>query len=247
MSHVKVKLDFLQYLHERAQESRNRESQAILMFLAGTVFFIGGTLESISLTEEPEWFLFIPYHASNIPGALLGLTLILGGLSLMVFGMGAALKWRLIRRSYLEQLHEMSSGKWDDLKQSRETSFSQKPTLQEPSLQEPSLQEPRETETESTIEWWVYKDTAKPDRARIHRSTCSYCKPSKRRKFDKTKEEDTDWLGPYHTWKKAWKIAKGLRREDVTFCKKCCQKLNTLEEKGHLEFLLGSSQAVAQK
>jgi len=49
-------MSFRDYLHEKAEESRHNETLAYLMFLAGAIFFVGGILETLSLTGNPEWF-----------------------------------------------------------------------------------------------------------------------------------------------------------------------------------------------
>lgn len=109
MAHFKYEINFMDYLHEKAQESRNKETQAYLMFIAGAVFFIGGVLESLSLPRTPEWFVFVPYHIEPLAGAILGLSLAISGLSLMVYGMVACLIWNRRRRSYMDELRKISS------------------------------------------------------------------------------------------------------------------------------------------
>jgi len=101
----------MDYLHEKAQESRCKETHAYLMFLLGAVFHVGGTLENLHLTENSEWFLFIPYHAKPLGGAILGLSLIISGLSLMVFGIVAGLIYRLHRRWYIAEVRKIASKK----------------------------------------------------------------------------------------------------------------------------------------
>ena len=88
-------MSFREYLHEKAEESRHNETCAYLMFLAGTMFFIGGILETLTLNvgEDPRWFIFIPYYTEPFAGAILGLTLIISGLSLIVFGIVAGLTY----------------------------------------------------------------------------------------------------------------------------------------------------------
>jgi hypothetical protein len=226
MSHVKIELNFLQYLHEKAQESRNREIQGCLIFLAGAVFFVGGMLESLSLTENPEWFIFVPYHTKPIPGGILGLTLIISGLIQMVFGVVTALRWRMNRKWYMERLRKASSKEWSELTQNRSVDIS-KPSLSKPSMPEPSI-----PKLKTLGEWWVYDDWAvKPSRARVHKGTCFYCNHGKGVNPDKTVEGDRRWRGPYPTWRKAWKATQKLEREDTAFCKKCCRELNDITNK----------------
>jgi hypothetical protein len=102
-------MSFRDYLHEKAEESRHNETLAYLMFLAGAIFFVGGILETLSLTENPEWFLFIPYHTEPLSGAVLGLALIISGFTLIVFGIGAGINYSRDRSWYLQELRKATS------------------------------------------------------------------------------------------------------------------------------------------
>ncbi|MGQ9530771.1 MAG: hypothetical protein ACUVQX_04055 [Candidatus Bathycorpusculaceae bacterium] len=107
-------MSFREYLHEKAEESRHNESVAYLMFLAGVMFFVGGMLETISLAKvillaEPEWFFFIPYYAQAHPGAILGLAMIISGLSLMVFGIASGINYSKDRSWYMQELRKANS------------------------------------------------------------------------------------------------------------------------------------------
>lgn len=102
-------MSFREYLHEKAEESRHNETLAYLMFLAGTIFFVGGILESLSLTEDAKWFLFVPYHTEPYAGAVLGLAMIISGFSLVVFGIVAGLIYSRDRGWYMQELHKANS------------------------------------------------------------------------------------------------------------------------------------------
>jgi len=102
-------MSFRDYLHEKAAESRHKETLAYLMFLAGTIFFIGGILETLSLAESPKWFLFIPYHTEPHAGAVLGLALIMSGLSLIIFGIVAGMNFSRDRVWYMQELRKANS------------------------------------------------------------------------------------------------------------------------------------------
>jgi len=122
MAHVKIELDFRQYLHEKAQQSRQNEIQACLMFLAGDLFFVGGIVTNLALTSIPEWLLFIPYHPNLTAGAVLGLSLIISGLSLMILGIAIGVHYHRDRMWYMQELqkaHESAQQK---------TNLKQKPT-----------------------------------------------------------------------------------------------------------------------
>jgi len=102
-------MSFRDYLHEKAEESRHNENLAYLMFLAGAIFFIGGILETLSLAGNPEWLLFIPYHTEPLAGAVLGLTLIISGFTLIVFGIAAGLSRSRARSWYMQELRKATS------------------------------------------------------------------------------------------------------------------------------------------
>ena len=102
-------MSFRDYLHEKAEESRHNETLAYLMFLAGAVFFVGGTLETLSLSGNPDWLIFIPYYSQPVAGAVLGLALITSGCALIVFGIVAGLSRSRNRSWYMKELHKASS------------------------------------------------------------------------------------------------------------------------------------------
>jgi len=97
------------YLHEKAEESRHNEVLAYLMFLAGAVLFVGGILETLLISEQPEWFLFIPYHVRPYAGATLGRFLIISGITLVIFGITAGLLYSHDRAWYMQELRKAHS------------------------------------------------------------------------------------------------------------------------------------------
>ena len=102
-------MSFREYLHEKAEESRHNETCAYLMFLAGAMFFVGGVLETLNVGENPQWFIFIPYYTEPFAGAILGLAMIISGLSLIVFGIIAGLTYSRDRGWYMEELRKANS------------------------------------------------------------------------------------------------------------------------------------------
>ena len=61
---------FSEYLHEKAEESRHNETVEYLIIVIGSIFFVGGSLETVVTVENPEWFLIIPYHLTPHPYSL---------------------------------------------------------------------------------------------------------------------------------------------------------------------------------
>jgi len=102
-------MSFRDYLHEKAEESRHNETLAYLMFLAGAVFFIGGILATLSLPGDPNWFLIFPYYSEASAGMFLGLTLIISGFLLIVFGIAAGLNYSRDRGWYMHELGKANS------------------------------------------------------------------------------------------------------------------------------------------
>jgi len=106
-------MSFRDYLHEKAEESRHNETTAYLMFLAGTVFFVGGVLETLFMSQfinkAPEWFIFIPYYMEPHVGVVMGLALIIGGLTLIVYGIVAGVSYSRDRSWYMNELRKANS------------------------------------------------------------------------------------------------------------------------------------------
>jgi hypothetical protein len=119
-------MSFRDYLHEKSEESRHNETIAYLMFLAGVIFFVGGITETLSLTENVEWLLFIPYHTEPIAGAVLGLSLTVSGLSLMVFGIATGLNYSRKRSWYMQELRKATIVEEESLMQKKHSENSRR-------------------------------------------------------------------------------------------------------------------------
>jgi hypothetical protein len=102
-------MSFRDYLHEKAEESRHNETSAYLMFLAGAVFFVGGILETLSLDNSPEWFLFIPYKTELSAGTALGLSMIVSSFILMILGIIVGINYSKDRSWYMKELQKACS------------------------------------------------------------------------------------------------------------------------------------------
>jgi uncharacterized membrane protein len=92
------------YLHEKAEESRHNEVIAYMMFLAGSVFFVGGILSSLGMGRDPSWFLFIPYLADSTQVLFLEIALLLTGLLLIFSGIGVGVHYYRDRGWYMREL-----------------------------------------------------------------------------------------------------------------------------------------------
>ena len=92
------------YLHEKAEESRHNETMAYMMFLAGSMFFVGGILSSMGMGREPNWFLFIPYLADPTEALFLEIAFLAVGLFLIVAGIVTGLHFYRDRGWYMSEL-----------------------------------------------------------------------------------------------------------------------------------------------
>ncbi len=112
-------MSFRDYLHEKAEESRHNETMAYLMFLAGAVFFVGGVLTTLSLPEDPNWFLIIPYYVNASAQSYLSLALLVTGIVFLVSGIALGLAFANSRGWYMEELKKANDA----------GEFKQKPSL----------------------------------------------------------------------------------------------------------------------
>ncbi|MEM3699926.1 MAG: hypothetical protein QXL57_03555 [Candidatus Bathyarchaeia archaeon] len=100
---------FSEYLHEKAEESRHNETVGYLIIIIGSIFFVGGLLETVIKVENPEWLLIIPYHLTPHPYSLLGLTLTSIGLVLLLAGIMVSVHYARERGWYMKEIHKAHS------------------------------------------------------------------------------------------------------------------------------------------
>jgi cytochrome c biogenesis factor len=100
---------FSEYLHEKAEESRHNETVGYLIIIIGSIFFIGGLLETVIKVENPEWLLIIPYHITPHPYSLLGLALTSTGLVLLLAGIVVSVHYARERGWYMREIHRAHS------------------------------------------------------------------------------------------------------------------------------------------
>jgi cytochrome c biogenesis factor len=115
---------FSEYLHEKAEESRHNELIGYLIVTIGSVFFVGGLLETIITTmiakENLQWFLVFPYHFTPNPDSLLGTSLTSVGVVLILLGIVLAIHYARERSWYMKELHRAHSVEVQKVKTERQ-------------------------------------------------------------------------------------------------------------------------------
>jgi hypothetical protein len=99
-------MGFSYYLHEKAEESRHNESIGFLIAVLGSVFMIGGILQTLVTIERPQWFLIIPYQLGSSPYDFLGLSFTLLGVTMFLGGIVLGVHYASQRSWYFNALKD---------------------------------------------------------------------------------------------------------------------------------------------
>lgn len=97
---------FSYYLHEKAEESRHNETLGYLIAIIGSVFLVGGILETLITVQGPQWFLIFPYQTGSSAYAFLGLGFTLLGVMLFLAGIVLGVHYGAQRSWYNSALKE---------------------------------------------------------------------------------------------------------------------------------------------
>jgi len=79
-------INFSYYLHEKAEESRHSELIAYSIAMIGSVFLVGGIIQTLITVQKPQWFLIFPYQLGASPYDFLGLGFTLVGIMMFLAG-----------------------------------------------------------------------------------------------------------------------------------------------------------------
>lgn len=99
-------LSFSYYLHEKAEESRHNESIGFLIAVLGSIFMMGGILQTLVTVQRPAWFLIFPYQLGSSPYDFLGLAFTLMGVILFLGGIILGVYYASQRSWYCNALRD---------------------------------------------------------------------------------------------------------------------------------------------
>jgi hypothetical protein len=99
-------INFSYYLHEKAEESRHNESIAYFVAMIGSVFLVGGIIQTLVTVQRPQWFLIFPYQLGSSPYDFLGLGFTLIGVMLFLAGIILGVHFGAQRIWYTNSLRE---------------------------------------------------------------------------------------------------------------------------------------------
>jgi hypothetical protein len=99
-------INFSYYLHEKAEESRHSESIAYFVAMIGSVFLVGGIIQTLVTVQRPQWFLIFPYQLGASPYDFLGLGFTLIGVMLFLIGIILGVHYGAQRLWYTNSLKD---------------------------------------------------------------------------------------------------------------------------------------------
>lgn len=99
-------LSFSYYLHEKAEESRHNETMSFLIAVLGSIFLMGGIVQTFVTVQRPEWFLIIPYQIGSSPYDMLGFGFTLLGVILLISGIVLGVHYASQRTWYSKALRD---------------------------------------------------------------------------------------------------------------------------------------------
>jgi len=133
-------INFSYYLHEKAEESRHSESIAYFVAMIGSVFLVGGIIQTLVTVQRPQWFLIFPYQLGASPYDFLGLGFTLIGVTLFLIGIILGVHYGAQRLWYTNSLKDAYRFEEEKLK-ARNKSKIEVPELQtQRTTENPELQ-----------------------------------------------------------------------------------------------------------
>jgi hypothetical protein len=115
-------------LHEKAEESRHSESIGILIAIIGSVFLVGGFLQTLLTMEQPLLSPVSLYQLWSSPYGFLGFSFTLLGIILFLGGLILAVYYSSHRSWYCSALKERYKIEEEELK-ARKKSKGKQPEL----------------------------------------------------------------------------------------------------------------------
>jgi hypothetical protein len=112
---------------------------SIMIAILGSVFMIGGILQTLITAQRLEWFLIFPYQVGSSAYDFLGLALTILGATLFLGGIVLAVHYGAQRLWYTNALKESYRFEEEKLKAKRKPQESPPTLLQEPTEEASSL------------------------------------------------------------------------------------------------------------
>lgn len=120
---------FSNYLHERAEESRHNEAMGLLLAVIGSVFMVGGILQTVITVQRPEWFLIFPFQTDSSPYGILSLSFTLIGVVVLLVGFGLGIYFAAQRSWYANSLKETYRAEEERLRAQKKAKENGYPTM----------------------------------------------------------------------------------------------------------------------